>query len=165
MVLCSSTLSVSIEWVFSAEPFGLTWPPHFYGWGTLFMSSYGIFPSIFKSLVKKTAFLMWATTAAANAERVNVSGISTTMVMDHCNLNRHITNSDFCGGYIMGVFDTLAWKGTVCVSERSTTQQIMTVAVKALNEHPERWHEQPYSLLAEILTSNFPCSNATEKPN
>ena len=65
--------------------------------------------------------------------------------------------ADFCTGYIMATFDSLAIAGKVCGNENTSTVQIVAVGRKYLADHPESWDKQPAWVLGEIFRKTFPC--------
>jgi Rap1a immunity proteins len=59
----------------------------------------------------------------------------------------------------LGVFDQMALSRLICPPDNSTglTAQAVAVALKFLNDHPERWALHPVFLIGESLKAAFPC--------
>ena len=74
------------------------------------------------------------------------------------------TGTGICNGYLAGIVDiTLtydAWgfmnKG-FCIPKDVTLSQLQKVAIKGLNERPEKLHKDASSLVANIFYEAFPC--------
>ncbi|MFT5709319.1 MAG: hypothetical protein ACI8QT_000005 [Halioglobus sp.] len=69
-----------------------------------------------------------------------------------------------CGGYIAGVADTsakaVAWETLTavrCVPVEVTIKQLMKIAVKYMEEHPEELHLGAESLIQNAFKEAFPC--------
>lgn len=54
-----------------------------------------------------------------------------------------------CAGYILGVFDRMSLSRLICPPENPSggSAQAVAVALKFLNDHPERWHLAPVYLV------------------
>jgi hypothetical protein len=93
------------------------------------------------------------------AQGIPVSTISTREVMESCRrAGDHPLRID-CSGYILGVFDQMALSRLICPPDNSTglTAQVVAVALKFLNDHPERWALHPVFLIGESFKAAFPC--------
>jgi hypothetical protein len=78
-------------------------------------------------------------------------------------------NKGLCSGYINGVFDVAEvfdedpnksqWYGgwTACVPAGVKVGQLVEVVKKWLREHPEDWHYNASSLVAEAFSKTWPC--------
>jgi hypothetical protein len=63
-----------------------------------------------------------------------------------------------CSGYIAGVFDTLVLTAKLCPADNpGLTGQVVAVAMKYLNDHPELWAGSPAQLIGDSLMPVFPC--------
>jgi hypothetical protein len=58
-------------------------------------------------------------------------------------------------GFVTGVFDTL--DTALCSSGSVSRRQIVAIAMKYLNEHPEQWSQPAYQLVTRALRGAFPC--------
>lgn len=66
-----------------------------------------------------------------------------------------------CAGYITGVFDALILTEKLCPPDNSgLTGQVVAVALKYLNDHPELWAASPAELIGDSLAPVFPCVKA-----
>jgi hypothetical protein len=59
----------------------------------------------------------------------------------------------------LGVFDQMALSRLICPPDNSTglTAQAVALALKFLNDHPERWALHPVFLIGESFKAAFPC--------
>jgi hypothetical protein len=89
--------------------------------------------------------------------QIFTSSVNTADIVTSC---RRVSNPLLveCAGYILGVYDQLAISGLICPpSSGGGTSQAVAVALKFLNDHPDRWHLHPAFLLAERFKEAFPC--------
>jgi hypothetical protein len=65
-----------------------------------------------------------------------------------------------CAGYILGVFDEMALSHLICPPENSAglSAQAVAVALKSINDHPEKWDRAPAWLIGQSFQTAFPCS-------
>lgn len=76
-------------------------------------------------------------------------------------------NRGYCGGYIVGIVDTLEAmqasgmlpKSALCIPEGATKGQLTDIVRKYLEEHPGQRHRDSGSLVPEALNDAFSCSN------
>lgn len=97
------------------------------------------------------------TSNLANAQIV-ASSMSTSIVIETCGRAQNPLQID-CAGYILGVYDTLSLTGLICPprNPQGGTWQAVAVALRFLNQHPERWHLAPAALIGDSFKSAFPC--------
>lgn len=97
--------------------------------------------------------------AASAQDGAVVSSVSVVDLMRSCEKQDPLNLE--CSGYIIGVFDTLSLSGTICppYNREGGTYQAVSVALKFLREHPERWHIHPSALLVESFKAAFPCGH------
>jgi hypothetical protein len=63
-----------------------------------------------------------------------------------------------CAGYILGVFDVLALTGKICPIDNSKLgTQVVAIAVKYFNHHPEKWAGAPAILIGDSFEPVFHC--------
>lgn len=77
------------------------------------------------------------------------------------------TDGAFCighiGGFVSGwVYSAAAAnvdkrKQTFCLPYGVTVGQFVSVFIKYLDDHPERWHEAAHLLMVESFGASFPC--------
>jgi hypothetical protein len=91
----------------------------------------------------------------AAAEDVHVSTVSTTVL---CRKAGNSLRMD-CAGYIMGVFDQMSVSRLICPPNNpdGLSAQAVAVALRFLNDHPERWHVSPVALIGQSFKDAFPC--------
>jgi hypothetical protein len=89
---------------------------------------------------------------------VLMSSVATTNLIENC---RDDTKLYSCGGYILGVFDALVLTGKLCPANSSgLTSQVIAIALKYLNNNPEKWGQFPAFLIGEAMVPVFPCTQA-----
>ena len=92
------------------------------------------------------------------AQGLRMSTVGTTSVTDNC---RHAGDplEIECAGYILGVFDQIVLSGLICPRPNPTglTAQAVAVALRFLNDHPEKWDQPPASLIGESFKAAFRC--------
>ena len=66
---------------------------------------------------------------------------------------------DDCSGYILGVFDQMVLSHLICPRSNPSglTAQAVAVALRSLNDHPEKWDQPPAFLIGESFKAAFPC--------
>jgi hypothetical protein len=90
---------------------------------------------------------------------LNMSSANTARLVDSCRGVNPLNIS--CAGYITGVFDTLILTGKLCPPDNSgLTGQVVAIALKYLNDHPELWAASPAELIGDSLAPVFPCVRA-----
>jgi hypothetical protein len=58
----------------------------------------------------------------------------------------------------LGVFDEMLISHLICPPKSpGLTAQAVAVALKFLNDHPERWAASPADLIGESFKAAFPC--------
>ena len=97
----------------------------------------------------------------SSAQAVNASSMTTADLLTSCRRAANVLQLD-CAGYIMGVYDQMAFSGLICPPGNPTggTGQAVAIALKYVNDHPERWHLHPSYLLGESFKAAFPCRNS-----
>lgn len=60
----------------------------------------------------------------------------------------------FCTGFIIGVFSTL---GDICHPDTVTVEQVVKIARKYLDDHPETLNLPAHILVHRSMTKAFPC--------
>jgi hypothetical protein len=92
------------------------------------------------------------------AQAIPVSAVSTQDVMESCRRAGDQMRIE-CSGYILGVFDQMAFSRLICPPDNATglTAQAVAVAMKFLNDHPERWDRHPVFLIGQSFKAAFPC--------
>lgn len=97
--------------------------------------------------------------AAALAEQpIVASSMTTTELVETCRRAGNTLRAD-CAGYILGVFDQMSLSRLICPPDNPSggSAQAVAVALKFLNEHPERWHLAPVYLVGQSFQAAFPC--------
>jgi hypothetical protein len=103
--------------------------------------------------------LLIVSQASAFAEQPYVaSSMTTTELVEACRRAENTLRAD-CAGYILGVFDQMSLSRLICPPDNPTggSAQAVAVALKFLNEHPERWHLAPVYLVGQSFKAAFPC--------
>ena len=92
------------------------------------------------------------------AQGIPSSSVGTWTVMESCRRAGDPLRMD-CAGYILGVFDQMQLSQQICASSNpdGLTAQVVAVALKFLNDHPERWGQSPAVLIGESFKAAFPC--------
>jgi hypothetical protein len=95
---------------------------------------------------------------SAGADAIVASSMSTTGLIEGCRRAGETMRAD-CAGYILGVYDQMALSRLICPPNNPDggSAQAVAVALRFLNEHPERWHMSPAFLLGESFKAAFPC--------
>lgn len=87
------------------------------------------------------------------------SSTETFRLQQECEKSRELLAGDFCAGYIIGVFDALAWERVICPpSTGGTTASALAIAKRYLTNHPEKWSSAPSAVVREALEGAFPCA-------
>jgi hypothetical protein len=64
----------------------------------------------------------------------------------------------FCNGYFIGAIDALITRGVVfCAPDGLTAEQITSLVMRWLGDHPEKRHLPGPRVVASTLQDNFPC--------
>lgn len=75
-------------------------------------------------------------------------------------LEQHGTaHSWFCLGYIGGVGDTLVMSKMICTPSGVTYGQLVDIAQKYFQEHPETRNQAAVDLIFDAFRHSFPCPN------
>ena len=81
-----------------------------------------------------------------------------------CTSNDHAAmNSGVCAGYIVGTSDAIRMtdevfkRNTICGPPEVTVQQVVAIAKKYLEDHPELLNYRASSLVGTALIEAFPC--------
>lgn len=85
------------------------------------------------------------------------STATTSLLARQCERSRDALSADFCSGYVLGTFDSLSGRKTVCPSDNVTTEQTMAVARRYLKDHPELWDRAPSWVLEQAFKAAYPC--------
>ena len=94
-----------------------------------------------------------------------VGSMTGAELKDSCSAPKGSPAWGICYGYVTGTFDAfdalnslkLSSPPLVCPSQSVTAGQMLAVAQKYLNDHPEDLHYVASSLLLEALGEAFPC--------
>jgi Rap1a immunity proteins len=86
-----------------------------------------------------------------------LSSVSTAELMQAC---RGGPMRFDCAGYILGVFDEMALSHLICPPENPAglSTQAVAVALKSINDHPEKWDRAPAWLIGQSFQTAFPCN-------
>ena len=92
------------------------------------------------------------------AENFQLSDVGTATVTDICRKAGDPMQID-CSGYILGVFDQMVLSHLICLLSNPSglSGQAVAVALKFLNDHPEKWALHPAFLIGESFKAAFPC--------
>jgi len=103
--------------------------------------------------------LLWPIFPASAAE------IDGNLLLQDCNEATASFGFGYCAGYVAGVAhlvsvesyegSTYFWKS--CPPKAATTEQLVDVVKKFLNEHPEDRHRPALLLVLKALSNAFPC--------
>jgi hypothetical protein len=87
-----------------------------------------------------------------------LSDVDTATVTDSCRAAGDTMRIE-CSGYILGVFDQMVLSHLICPPSNPSglTAQAVAVALKSLNDHPEKWGQHPAALIGESFKAAFPC--------
>jgi hypothetical protein len=103
--------------------------------------------------------LMASQAPCVAADGFHLSTMDTASVVETC---RQVVDPlrMNCAGYIAGVFDVMVLSRSICPQGGSgLTAQVVAIALKYLNDHPEQWAEHPAKLIALSFKAAFPpCS-------
>jgi|SRR5712672_1251241 len=104
------------------------------------------------------AFLVVSQPVAAARDAGIVSALSTQDLIVRCRKASDPMRVD-CSSYLLGIYDQMSFSGLICPPDNSTGGglQAVAVALKFLNEHPEKWHFHPVALVGESFKAAFPC--------
>ncbi|NYD91999.1 Rap1a/Tai family immunity protein [Sphingomonas melonis] len=109
--------------------------------------------------------LMLTLALLAAADRpVVVSALTTGQLVEQCRGKDNDPTSNFCTGYILGVFDTLSLARQICPSPaRASNIEVLAAARKYLRKHKKE-NAAPAFVVRDALRDAFPCSTA-KKPS
>ena len=80
------------------------------------------------------------------------------VLLEDCLQPAGSSGRDYCLGYVTGIANALQLVvGDVCVPEKKTRRQVVNVAVRYLQAHPERGHHLAAALVRAALVEAFPC--------
>ena len=103
--------------------------------------------------------------STANAEQAVVaSSMRTSDVIESCRRAGSTPMRMDCAGYILGIYDQLSLSRLICPPNNPAggSSQAVAVALKFLNDHPERWHIGPAFLVGESFRAAFPCPKSSD---
>jgi hypothetical protein len=113
---------------------------------------------------------MWTVASNERSEGVAESG---TGFLSECQYSdsEHSYTAGLCQGYVRGVSDAVdaLFRLTAssqpeaiplfCIPKDSTNQQILSVTIKFVKEHPEKRHAPTKFLVLDSLIEAFPCTS------
>jgi hypothetical protein len=102
-------------------------------------------------LMTKTNPVVAAVLAASLAGTVQATVTTGNDLQQYCN----VAPTGLCAGYVLGVTDTTL--DLYCFPPGVTRMQIRGVAVKYLNNHPEKLHLLAPGLVIKAMQAAFPC--------
>lgn len=104
------------------------------------------------------ALLTLSHVPASATEPIVASSMNTAALMESCRRAENTMRAD-CAGYILGVFDEMSFSRVICPRSNpgGLSAQVVAVALKSLNDHPENWHLAPVFLLEQSFKAAFPC--------
>jgi Rap1a immunity proteins len=87
----------------------------------------------------------------------NASSVSAATLIDECRKAEDPMRIN-CAGYILGVFDQMVFSRLICprYNPSGLGAQAVAVALKFLNDHPERWDVSPTVLIGQSFKAAFP---------
>jgi hypothetical protein len=106
-----------------------------------------------------TILLLAVSHGSAFAEQpIVASSMTANELVETCQRAGDTMRAD-CAGYILGVFDQMSLSRLICPPENRSggSAQAVAVALKFLNDHPERWHLAPVYLVGQSFKAAFPC--------
>jgi hypothetical protein len=101
--------------------------------------------------------IVLASIAVASAESMDKSRYYTDGNKLHKFCTDASSKSWLCGGYIMGVADTLLQDDRICVADTVTTQQIVDIAANFLSTNPEMRHLPATVMVRTALQRAYLC--------
>jgi Rap1a immunity proteins len=104
------------------------------------------------------ALMLIASPIASPAQVVYLSSVNTADLIASCRKAENPLQLD-CAGYILGVYDQMSISGSICPPSNpgGATTQAVAIAIKYLNDSPDRWHLSPAFLIGESFKAAFPC--------
>jgi len=97
---------------------------------------------------------------AAADKPVVVSGLTAGQLVEQCRGKDNDPTSNFCTGYILGVFDTLSLAGQICPSPaRASNIEVLATVRKYLRKH-RKAEAAPVFVVRDALRDAFACSTA-----
>ncbi len=108
------------------------------------------------------AVMMFA--AVGRAGKAEAAGFySGSRLLEYCESNS-VADQNTCAGYLAGIDDITGtyddWgvmNKDFCIPNSASTIQLLKVAIKGLNEMPERLHLRASGLVAFTFKKAFPC--------
>lgn len=99
-----------------------------------------------------------------NAQPIVASSVTNVELIESCRRTAGNTLSLSCAGYILGVFDQMSVARLICppINPDGGSVQAVAVALKFLNDHPEKWHLAPVFVVGQSFKAAFPCSKAQQ---
>ena len=92
------------------------------------------------------------------AQTFHRSSVSAETLTDNCRKAAHPMRVD-CSGYFLAVLVQMVLSNQICPRINSgLTAQAAAVALKFLNDHPEKWDQPPAALIGQSFRAAFPCS-------
>ena len=103
-------------------------------------------------------FAAAALAAAPTGHRVVVSDLNTPDLAENCaRPDRELMATDFCTGYLLGVFDRLSVSGGICPGVSAAAASAVGVGRKYLADHPSEWGKPPSVILSSAFQAAYPC--------
>lgn len=99
----------------------------------------------------------------ASAQPVALSSTKTNDLARECSQSVDILSGDFCTGYILGVFDTLAINNQVCGAPDDLAERVLAVGRNYVRDHPEDWDKAPTFVLGKAFRNAFPCGRSQRR--
>jgi hypothetical protein len=66
-------------------------------------------------------------------------------------------NHGYCAGYVMGLSQLMESQGSICPRVHVTQAQFRRIAVKYMQDHPEKTDKLTVDLMLEAWVAAFPC--------
>lgn len=89
------------------------------------------------------------------------SGTTGSILTEICSKDWKPGAFDPCGAYLAGIIDGLGLGLIYCPQQGVTTRQLAMIAHKAIWDDPTRWDRPAAIVIAERLSSVYPCSAKT----
>jgi hypothetical protein len=101
------------------------------------------------------AFALGLSVPCVADDYLRASTMDTVQLVDSCRKAGDPLRID-CAGYILGVFDQMVFSRLICPQDSSgLTAQAVAIALKSLNDHPERWNQSPVILIGQSFKAAF----------
>jgi hypothetical protein len=95
---------------------------------------------------------------ATTGSPVVVSSLTTEQLAVQCQGKEKDPASDFCTGYIIGVFDALSAAHQICpMPERASTPEVVATARKYIRTHRKEWSAAPSFVVRNAFGAAFRC--------